>query len=158
MAQRADLEWVGPATNFCDPTPGVVHPGSSIDAMEGHTMAGLAWLEKFCDACSENGIAGRDCGMDYQAVHAYRCGSITWMTQLMKSRGGLVAPFENHCLNGVRDEDEFQKDCGGKVCPACIAHAREMIRKPLWLKEYATPREGCGGGLMKPWRNERWHS
>ena len=137
---------MGPATNFCDPTPGVVHPGSCIDPVDGKTMLGLAWLEKFYDECSEQGVAGRHCTMEYQAVHAYNCDNITWMIQLMKSKAGLIEPLEEHCLNGVKDADEFGTDCGGNVCPACSAHAREMFRKPVWLTEFATPRDDCGGG------------
>ena len=149
VAQRANLTLVGPATNFCDPTPGVVHPGSCIDAVEGDTMLGLAWLEKFYDECSEDGAAGRNCTMEYQAVHAYNCDNITWMIELMKSKAGLVPPLKEHCVNGRKDEDEFGTDCGGNVCPACSAHAREMFRKPVWLTEFATPKDDCGGGTRE---------
>ena len=68
------------------------------------------------------------------------------MIELMKSKAGLVAPLKEHCVNGrKKDEDEFGTDCGGNVCPACSAHA-EMFRKPVWLTEFATPKDDCGEG------------
>jgi len=143
VAHRRDLLLVGPSTNFCDPTPGARHPGACIEAVDGDRMLGFAWLERFYDACSDNGAAQHACRIDHQSVHAYSCGGISWMITLMKGKAGLIVPAAAHCHNGVRDEDEFGTDCGGNICTACSPHARAMFRKPVWLTEFATPKEDC---------------
>ncbi len=145
VADQRGLALVGPATNFCDPTPGANHPGACIDSVNGDAMIGLAWLERFYDACAGVGPAGRACRIDYQAVHAYSCGGVMWMIRFMKGKAGLIDPDVEHCGNGVRDEDEFGVDCGGNFCAACSAQAREYFSKPLWLTEFANPKHDCGG-------------
>ena len=107
-------------------------------------MLGLAWLETFYDACTEDGAAGFDCRIDHQAVHAYSCDSVTWMIELMKGKAGLVPPNEAHCSNGIQDADEFGVDCGGNVCTACTQHARNQFAKPVWLTEFAPDSGSCG--------------
>ena len=144
VADQRDLTLVGPATNFCDPTPGAHHPGACIEAVDGDRMFGLAWLERFYDACTADGPAGFDCRIDRQAVHAYSCGSVTWMIELMKGKAGLKPVTEPHCTNGVQDEDEFGVDCGGNTCTACSAHARAIFSKPVWLTEFAPDAGDCG--------------
>ena len=52
-------------------------------------------------------------------------------------------------MGHLTPEDEFQKGCVGNVCPACTAHAREMFRKPVWITEFATPKNDCGGGSLE---------
>jgi beta-glucosidase len=144
VADQRELSLVGPATNFCDPTPGVVHPGACIEAVDGRRMFGLAWLETFYDACTAEGPAGIDCRIEHQAVHAYSCDSVTWMVDLMKAKAGLVPSPEAHCTNGVQDEDEFGTDCGGNFCVACSAGARAHFAKPVWLTEFAPEAGSCG--------------
>ena len=144
VAMHKDLKLVGPATNFCDPTPGAHHAGACIEAVDGDRMFGFAWLERFYDACSKEGIAGIDCQIDYQAIHAYSCHGITWVVEMMKRKAGLSRPEAAHCNNGVQDEDEFGIDCGGNVCTACSARARTIFAKPVWLTEFATPSNDCG--------------
>jgi len=143
VADRRGLTLVGPSTNFCDSTPGVLHPGACIEAVDGHKMLGLAWLERFYDACRAEGAAGHACRIEYQSVHAYSCGGVMWMIQLMKGKAGLVTPDAAHCHNGIQDEDEFGPDCGGNICTACTAHARAQFRKPVWLTEFGTPKDDC---------------
>lgn len=143
VADQRNLQLVGPATNFCDPTPGAHHAGACIEAVDGHRMFGLAWLERFYDACTEQGAAGFDCRIDYQAVHAYSCKSVTGVIELMKGKAGLKTVTEPHCNNGIADEDEFGVDCGGNTCTACSEHAREMFSKPVWLTEFATDAGEC---------------
>lgn len=144
VADKRQLTLVGPATNFCDPTPGVVHPGACIEAVDGRRMFGLAWLETFYDACTAEGAAGIDCRIDHQAVHAYSCDSVTWMIDLMKAKAGLAPSPEAHCTNGVQDEDEFGPDCGGNFCVACSQRARDHFAKPVWLTEFAPEAGSCG--------------
>jgi len=144
VAEEKSLSLVGPATNFCDPTPGAKHPGACIESVNGQRMFGLAWLELFYDACTEAGAAKRTCAMDYQAVHAYSCGGVSWMIELMKAKAGLIEPSAKHCQNGIQDQDEFGVDCGGNTCAACSEHARAMFRKPVWLTEFAPPKNDCG--------------
>ena len=144
VADQRGLGLVGPATNFCDPTPGAMHPGACIEAVEGKQMFGLAWLEVFYDVCSKSGAASRRCRIDYQSVHAYSCGGVSWMIELMKGKAGLVEPSAAHCRNGIQDQDEFGTDCGGNTCTACSEHARSMFRKPVWLTEFAPPKDDCG--------------
>jgi len=136
VADQRDLKLVGPATNFCDPTPGVVHPGACIEAINGDRMFGLAWLERFYDACT-------DCRIDHQAVHAYSCGGVHWMVELMKTKAGMVPSKREHCSNSVQDEDEFGMDCGGNFCKACSPKTREHFSKPVWLTEFAPPQDDC---------------
>mgnify|MGYP006063400829 CR=1 FL=1 len=121
-----------------------IDAGACIEAVDGHRMLGLAWLERFYDACTAEGAAGFDCRIDQQAVHAYSCGGVTWMIELMKGKAGLKTPDAAHCSNGVQDADEFGTDCGGNVCTACSAHARAQFAKPVWLTEFGTPSDDCG--------------
>lgn len=144
VADQRNLTLVGPATNFCDPTPGAHHAGACIEAVDGHRMFGLAWLERFYDACSEDGAAAMNCRIDRQAVHAYSCGSVTWMIELMKGKAGLTTVTEPHCNNGVQDEDEFGVDCGGNTCTACSERARDLFSRPVWLTEFAPDAGDCG--------------
>lgn len=143
VADRRGLMLVGPATNFCDPTPGAEHPGACIDAVEGRAMLGLAWLERFYDACSPDGAAGHACRIDHQAVHAYACTDVQRMITLMKRKAGLL-PGEGHCVNGVQDGDEFGVDCGGVGCVACTERSRAHFAKPVWLTEFAPQGNDCG--------------
>ena len=144
VADQRGLGLVGPATNFCDPTPGVMHAGACIEAIDGRTMLGLAWLETFYDACTAKGAAGFDCRIDHQAVHAYGCTEVTSMIDRMKRKAGLSPPIDAHCTNGIHDEDEFGVDCGGNACVACSEHARAQFGKPVWLTEFAAESTGCG--------------
>jgi hypothetical protein len=144
VAERRDLLLVGPATNYCDPTPGARHAGACIEEVDGRSTVGPAWLESFYDACSEAGIAGRACRIDYQSVHAYSCAGVDSMIDLLKRKAGLSPPTEAHCTNGRADADEFGLDCGGVHCPACTEHARTLFAKPVWLTEFATPKQDCG--------------
>ena len=145
VADRGKLALVGPATNFCDPTPGAHHPGACIEAVDGTPMLGLSWLERFYDACTETGAAGFDCRIDHQAVHAYSRGNVLWMIRLMKIKAGMVPPTEKHCTNGKLDENEFGIDCGGVACVACSETARKHFAKPVWLTEFAMPASDSGG-------------
>lgn len=144
VADKRGLKLVGPATNFCDPTPGAEHAGACIGPVDGHAMLGLAWLERFYDECSKDGAAKRDCRIDHQAVHAYSCRGVSWVIELMRGKAGLTSPTEVRCANGVQDGDEFGVDCGGNTCTACSARARAMFAKSVWLTEFSTPRDDCG--------------
>lgn len=142
VADQRDLGLVGPAVNFCDATPGARHAGACIDADEGHDMQGFAWLERFYDACSADGVAGYDCRIDHQALHVYTCWSFDWYLDMLRRKAGLL-PGEDHCVNGVQDGDEFGVDCGGNGCVACSERARELFGRPVWLTEFAPASNDC---------------
>lgn len=144
VAQAKQLKVVGPAVNFCDPTPGADHAGACIEAVDGSPMLGFAWLEKFYDECSVAGVAARDCQVDYQALHAYSCGSVAWMVSQAKRKAGLMPATRAHCENGRQDKDEFGTDCGGNNCVACSTWARAQFAKPVWMTEFAPPKDACG--------------
>lgn len=143
VADELGLSLVGPALNFCDPTPGAHHPGACIEAVDGHNMLGFAWLEMFYDECTAEGAAGYDCRMEHQAAHVYSCWGIEWYLDFFRKKSGDMES-EAHCYDGVQNEDEFGVDCGGNVCMACNEATREMFRRPLWLTEFAPSRDDCG--------------
>ena len=145
VAERRELTVVGPAVNFCDPTPGAQHPGACVEVADGAPMQGFAWLERFYDACSATGAAGRDCRIDHQAAHVYSCGGVGWYLDIMKRKAGLLPASEAHCGDGVQNEDEFGVDCGGNSCAACSARARALFARPVWLTEFAPTRGDCPG-------------
>lgn len=143
VADELGLTLVGPAVNFCDPTPGAHHPGACIDAIDGDAMLGFAWLERFYDACTAEGAAGYDCRIEHQASHVYSCGGVGWYVDWFRRKSGDLES-EPHCYDGVQNEDEFGVDCGGNACVACTEHAREMFRRPMWLTEFAPVSDDCG--------------
>ncbi len=144
VAEARGLGIVGPATNFCATGPDAPPPARCIAPREGVEMVHLAWLEAFYDACSADGVAGRDCRIDHQATHAYDCHAIAWSVDLFARKAGRSPPTEAHCASGVRDADETGVDCGGNACPACSAWARSLFERPVWLTEFAhAPWGGC---------------
>lgn len=143
VADELELGLVGPALNFCDPTPGAHHPGACIEAVDGHAMLGFAWLEMFYDECTAEGAAGYDCRMEHQAAHVYSCWGIGWYLDMFRKKSGDMES-EPHCYDGVQSGDEFGVDCGGNACMACSEATRERFRRPLWLTEFAPARDDCG--------------
>lgn len=141
VADRRGLTIVGPGTNFCDPAA-TEGPAACVRDAGGDPVSHLVWLERFYDACSVAGVAGRDCRIEHQATHAYSCESISWAVTLMKIKAGLTPPTAAHCTDGARSQDEDGVDCGGMACPACTARARAVFARPIWLTEFANARWG----------------
>jgi hypothetical protein len=152
IAEARELRLVGPATNYCDPSPNSDHAGSCTSEPAEHTFAftdytltvpaghrynAFEWAELFYDECSADGAAGRDCQIDYQAGHVYSYWGLGWYIEVFKRKAGLLEASEAHCKNGQKDADEFAVDCGGNACAACSDWARAQFAKALWLTEFA---------------------
>jgi hypothetical protein len=143
VAEQRGLQIVGPATNYCD-TAAEEGPAACVREPDGPPLSHVDWLERFYDACSADGVAGHDCRIDHQAVHAYACYAISWVAQQMRVKAGAVDSPEAHCTDGEQNEDESGVDCGGLACAACSERARALFARPVWLTEFANaPWGGC---------------
>jgi hypothetical protein len=160
VADARGLGLVGPAVNFCDTTPESNHGGSCTEepaertfTFDGYTETfpaayrynAFEWAELFYDECSQAGVAGHDCRIDYQAGHVYSYWGLAWFVDIFARKAGLLPPTADHCTNGVEDEDEFGVDCGGNTCAACTAWARAHFAKALWLTEFAPSTDDANG-------------
>lgn len=170
VADARGLSLVGPAVNFCDTTPGSNHGGSCTEEPSARTVTfpdysesfaagyrynAFEWAELFYDECSEAGVAGHACRIDFQAGHVYSYWGLDWFVAIWKRKAGLVAATDAHCSNGVEDDDEFGVDCGGNECAACSAWARAQFAKQLWLTEFAPSTDDANGAQSTQQRLER---